>query len=397
MHFRIALIAACAVPLLPVAAQTPISRADAIRTALDRSPRLAVARTDTAVANAALTVARVHPNPSLTGSYSKSVPTHHVNLDIPIEFPMMRQLRIRSAQVGVEAARMKFLFDRAMIAMEVDTAYTRARAAREHLALSQRTALETDSLLRMVIRRRDAGDASEMDVALARVVAGQAANTVASDSLTAISNLLDLQATLGMTSDRIELFTIDSLGDPPSAATPVARSLDVEAATLSLESASLNAQTQRRSIWSQFSLALGFEYGDADQPGLLPTFGLGIGLPLFDRNRGGIAQADAERARAQATLTLAQVEARNALSHALRERANAIAKVERDRAVVASANQVAVMALTAYREGASTIANVLEARRSARDLLSQYIDDLAAAWIATAELRVFSLTPTSAP
>jgi hypothetical protein len=35
---------------------------------------------------------------------------------------------------------------------------------------------------------------------------------------------------------------------------------------------------------------------------------------------------------------------------------------------------------------------VLEAQRVARDVLGQYIDDLAAAWVATAELRVFSLS-----
>jgi outer membrane protein TolC len=48
------------------------------------------------------------------------------------------------------------------------------------------------------------------------------------------------------------------------------------------------------------------------------------------------------------------------------------------------------MALTAYREGASTLASVLEAQRTARDVLGQYIDDLAAAWIATAELRALA-------
>jgi outer membrane protein TolC len=53
------------------------------------------------------------------------------------------------------------------------------------------------------------------------------------------------------------------------------------------------------------------------------------------------------------------------------------------------------MSLTAYREGAMSLPDVLAAQRTARDALAQYIDDLAAAWIATAELRVFSLTPTS--
>src|SRR6185312_8689609 len=147
----------------------------------------------------------------------------------------------------------------------------------------------------------------------------------------------------------------------------------------SLQSAVAAVRLQHRSIWSSPSLSLGVEYGDPSQTGLLPTFGIGVGLPLFDRNRGQIAQAEAERIRASAELTVAQVEARNEIAHGTRERANA----------------VAAMALTAYREGASALPNVLEAQRSARDVLGQYIDDLAAAWIATAELRVLALTPTS--
>ena len=73
-----------------------------------------------------------------------------------------------------------------------------------------------------------------------------------------------------------------------------------------------------------------------------------------------------------------------------------MAKVGRDRLLLASANRVATMSLTAYREGQSSLPNVLEAQRNARDILGQYIDDVAAAWIATASLRVFTLTTASA-
>ena len=62
---------------------------------------------------------------------------------------------------------------------------------------------------------------------------------------------------------------------------------------------------------------------------------------------------------------------------------------------MASANRVAALSLTAYREGASSLPNVLEAQRNARDVLAQYIDDLADAWIFAAELRVLSLTSTA--
>jgi outer membrane protein TolC len=53
------------------------------------------------------------------------------------------------------------------------------------------------------------------------------------------------------------------------------------------------------------------------------------------------------------------------------------------------------MSLTAYREGESSLPNVLEAQRNARDVLGQYIDDVAQAWIASASLRVFTLTVQS--
>ena len=372
---------------------TPVTRAQALEMALERGARLGVARADTAAAAAQVVAARVRPNPSFTASYSKSVPTYHYSFDIPFDFPTLRQMRIRAAQTGLEAANLRYTLARAMIALDADTTYTRAVAARERLALSRRTAQGADSLRRMVERRRDAGDASDMDVELARVTAGQAANTAAADSLELVSTLLDLQGVLGMRSETLDVIATDSLVAPPEAIAARPVTLGEAAASLSLESATLSARLQRRSIWTTPSLSLGFEHGDPDQPGILPTFGLGIALPLFDRNRGGIAQAEAERARAAAELTLAQVEARNQVAHATRERALAVARVERDQQVTASANRVAAMSLTAYREGASSLSNVIEAFRTSREVLAQYITDLAAAWIATAELRALGAAP----
>jgi outer membrane protein, heavy metal efflux system len=395
MRFRTAVIVACVVRAAPIAGQlTPMTRADAVAAALDRGARLGVARADTAVAGAQLLAARALPNPSLSASYSKSFPTYHVNADIPIDLPPLRSLRVRSAQIALDAARLRFQFARATIALDADTTYTHAVAARERLVLSRRNALDADSLLHMVERRRDAGDASDMDVELARVNAGQQENVAAGDSLTLISSLLDLQAVLGMTAEQLTISASDSLSTPPSAPSP-GRTLNETAATMSLESATLAARLQHRSIFSTPSVALGFENHDPGQPGILPTFGVGIGLPLFDRNRGAIAQAEAERLRAAAELTLAQVEARNQIAHSLRQRENALARSERDQRLVVSANRVAAMSLTAYREGAASLPNVLEAQRNARDVLAQYIDDLTAAWIATAQLRVLALAPSS--
>lgn len=398
MRLLIATVALCAtvgVAAPALGQQANLTRAQAVQTALERGTRLGVAAADTAVAAAQVAVARAFPNPTLTGSYSKSLPTQHFSAEFPIDLPGIRNLRGQSARLELDAARLKYQLARATIALDADTTYTHALAAREHLVLSRRNALDGDSLLHMVQRRRDAGDASDMDVELARVNAGQQANTAAADSLTLISTLLDLQATLGISSARLEVNATDSLAEPPAAPTPADTTLSESAANLSLEAAGLSVRLQHRSVFSTPSLSVGFEHGDPSQPGILPTFGLGIAIPVFDRNRGQIALAEAEQLRARAELALARVEARNEIAHAVRGRENAVAKVARDRVLVASANRVAAMSLTAYREGAASLPNVLEAQRSTREVLGQFIDDLAAAWVATAELRVLSLTSTT--
>lgn len=392
MRLRIAACLACVCTAAPIYAQTAsLSRRDAVQIALERGPRVAVARADTAVANATFIGARAFPNPTLNASASKSVPQYHFTVDVPLELPSVRNLRIRSAQVGLQAATLRFDLARATIVLDADTSYTRAIAARDHLFLSRRNALDADSLARMVERRRDAGDASDMEVTLARIVAGQQANIAAEDSLTYSSALFDLEFVLGMSN---EILPTDSLTEPPAALTPTV-TLSEAAANLSLESATLASRFQHRSIFSTPSINFGVEYKDPSQPGVLPLFGVGIPLPLFDRNRGGIAQADAEKVKAAAELTLARIESRNEINRATRQHAAAMARVARNRALVASANQVATMALTAYREGASSLPNVLEAQRTAREVLASYIDDLASAWIATAELRALA-TPVPA-
>lgn len=385
------LIAAC-LHATTIHAQTPLSRSQAIQTALEHGARLNVARADVSIAEAAVVTARAFPNPTLNANYSKSIPTYHVNLDIPFDLPGRRSLGIQAARVGLEAARLTYQFNRAMIEMDADTIYTRAIAAREKFELSRRTAADADSLLRMIERRHELGDASEMDVEVARVEAGTQLNTASTDSIAMADAMFELQAALG--DSTVAFVLTDSLTMLPEAPAPPAnRSLDVIAAMRAVDAANLNVRFQHRSIWSQFSITAGGEWGDPDQKGFLPTAGLGIGLPFFDRNRGAIAQAEAERAKARAELALAELTMRNTLERARRERASAIARVERDRRITASANRVARMALTAYGEGTLSLLNVLEARRDAREVLKQYIDDLADVWVATAQLRVLSLTP----
>jgi cobalt-zinc-cadmium efflux system outer membrane protein len=382
-------------------AQRPVSRAQAVEAAVTVGPRLAVAQADTAVALAALITARALPNPTLAASYTKDPPPYHSTLEIPIDFPWLRGPRVGAASAARTAAQYHYAFQRAVAALDADTTYTRALATREHARLSRRNAQDADSLRRMAVRRRDAGDASDLDVELAAVNAGQQANAAASDSLTYESTLLDLQTVIGIVGTQPSVTPSDSLGDPPpneldGDAAPPTPTLEVAAAQQTLASAQLSTALQRRSIWGTLALIGGFDWGDPTNPGLLPNFGLSLPLPLFSRGRGPIMQAEAELQRARAELTLARAEGAARIARARRERDISVGKINRDRLLLASANRVASMSLTAYREGESALPNVLEAQRNARDILNQYIDDLAQAWIAAASLRVYTLTPARA-
>lgn len=377
-----------------LAGQQPITRQEAIEAAISRGARAAVARADTLVGSAGLIAARQLDNPSVALTYSKSTPNYHEILDLPLDITGSRSARIASAQAARLASQYRFRFERAAAALDADTTYTRSLAAFGHLRLARRNAHDADSLRRMAIVRRDAGDASELDVLLATVNAGQAANLAAVDSVSFVSTLFDLQAVMGLDTSIVTVVPSDSLTLPPGADSTFTNTLPlpIAAAQQALSAAELSVRAQRRSVFAPFSVQAGIEHGDPSERGVLPTVGLSIPVPILNRNRGGIAQAEAERARARAELELARVATKTAIARAQRQRSVALERIRRDQQLVESANRIVAMSLTAYREGAQGLPAVLEAQRNAREVLSQYIDDVAEAWIATAVARLYNLT-----
>jgi cobalt-zinc-cadmium efflux system outer membrane protein len=382
-------------------AQQPVSRAQAIASAVARGPRVAFAAADTGLALGQLLAARAFPNPTLSASYSKSVPQYHFDLDLPLEYPWLRSSRIGSAKAARVSAGYRFAFERAATILDADTAYTRALAEQALSQLSHRNAIAADSLRRIAVARRDAGDASDLDVEQASVFAGTQANAAINDSLDLLSALLSLQLVMGLGADSVQLALADSLGPPPRDTTTVPGALTLleAAARADLEAAELAVRTERRNVFAAPSLVAGFETHDPSggEPGTLPTFGISLPLPLFNRNRGPIVLAEAERDRARAALALAKIQASSQIARGLRERDLALARVTRDQQLVASATRVVAMSLIAYREGAATLSSVLQAQQDARDILRAYIEDLASAWNAVALIRLLSLTPEERP
>lgn len=379
-----------------VSAQT-ISRQQAVDSALSRGGRLAVAIADTSAARARLLSASALENPSFNASYSKSAPQLHFTVDLPIPLPGLRSARISSAQAAARGADYRLRYEKAAITLAADTAYTRVLAAAARARLTARNALVADTLVQMTIVRRTAGDASELEVEMARVNAGQQHNLAIADSVELAGAVVDLQSVMGITTGGPNLLVGDSITLPDTVTPPLppGTPLRIAAAREDVSAATSSVSVERRSAIGSPSLMGGFETRDPSEKGVLPTFGFTIPLPLFNRNQGGIATARAELQRARAQLAFTRVEYQAELSHAQRERSAAYARAARDLTLLAIANRVAQMSVTAYKAGAMSLPNVFEAQRNARDILRQYIDDISAALVADATLRLLTLTTSN--
>ena len=379
-----------------------LTRESAIAQALSGGAQAAFASADARAAAANLRAARGLANPLLTTGYSKAVPQYHASIELPLDFLTVRPARVSAALSTSEAAQYRLMFARSAVRFSVETLYTRAAATAAHAALSYRNAIAAESLLTIARVRRDAGDASELDVELARVGAGEALNAYATDSITSISTLLDLGVSIGVADTTAQLVLADSLLTLPadSAALRGARGsataapLSVVAAERELRAAEQTISLERRNTWSGFAITAGVEGHDptGTERGVLPTVGVVIPLPVLNGRRGEVAVAEAERDRARAALALARRESAVLIGQTRRGLAAAANRVARDRDLVASANRVSQLSLTAYREGAAPLTSVLEAQRSARDALARLIDDLAATLDAAAALQLYTTT-----
>lgn len=395
---------ACAIPITgvaraPLAAQQSLTLEQAVSMALLRAPSVGMARADSAAAQALVSQARAIPNPTVTAQYTKSTPQRHLEVDQPLVFPWIRSARVAASGGGARAATLRLTLERAVLVHDVQVAYAQAAAAGRRRDLSAESASDALELVDIATRRLAAGDAAELEVALARVAAGDYVNQASSDSLAAVSSVLDLQLLIGEPVDRVTVELADSLSLPPAAAPAEDVSpLAVSAAQADVEASQAALSLARRSRLPAPDIVAGFESHDVvgDEPGILPLFGVSLSIPLFNQSGGEIGQARAELDRARGALELAERQSAVAMSIADRQRRAARARAQRDQTLLDDAERVATLSNRAYEEGAFPLTSVIEAQRSVRDARIRYVEDLSAARIAEADY-VLATQATEAP
>ena len=369
-----------------------VTRAQAVATALEQSVRHTVARIDVSAASAQLSTAKQFENPTVSTMYSVSAPRAHLTLDVPMDWPGVRDARISAARAQLGAATVRLQLADVLLAFDTDTAYTRAQTLDAQARLLAVTSRDADSLLALVRIRRDAGDASDLDVEVAAVAAGQFANTAVAASASATAAILRLQRLMSVSPDSVQLVLADTVAftgptarevPSTSADSSTGTALPVAAATLDLRAAEALLQLEHRRRVGAPSLALGVEAINPGGPGgLLPLIGVSVPLPLFNRNRAAITRAELERQRGRALVVQAGLDQHADLQLAQSDARAARVRADNSLRLFASAERIGALSLLAYREGATTLVSVLEAQRTARDARVQLLDDLAAAQIA---------------
>jgi outer membrane protein, heavy metal efflux system len=379
----------------PLRAQRPVRLDEAVGAALLVGTDASVGRADTLAAAALVMMARAWQNPSLAAAYTKDPPQYHVTIDVPLDLATLRHLRVGSAQSSREATLAQFALTRAQVRLQVESAYAQALAASVRADLTRATRRAADSLVAMTRARRDAGDASDLDVDLAAVEAAQLASAFVEDSLSAGLGVLEVQRLMGLRSDTAEITLADSLAPMADAvvrgtATGAPSSpLRVRAAEMILRALEDELALARRRRWLVPSLTAGFDVHEPGVPGnrLLPTIGLSVPVPLFNRYHGDVRLAEAGRDRAQVELEAARRDVAGTLRQAQATLQVALARLALGREAAALAQRVAERALLAYAEGEAALPYVLQAERSAREARAQAVDAQAGAVTAGATIR----------
>lgn len=408
-----AAVVAVALCTTPVAAQdappatAPLTLEAALAAARQTSPALEAASADLRASSAARTVAGLRPNPSLeaqtenvTGSgpyrgFDSAETT--VGFALPIELGGKRSARIGVAEAQGARARVDAAIAEADLTLRVTQAFVAAVAAERRVGVARDQAGIAAEVFRAASIRVRAGRASPIEEQRADVLRinaeAAAARTergasVARDTL---ARLIGRPGAAGL--DLAWFDRIDDYG--PSARASVDGTLALAAADAEVTTGDAQVRLARSQRIPDVTLSAGARRLEATND-TAAVFGVSVPLPLFNNGSAGVAQARAERDRADARRRMVRIDAEQAIASAEAEVANAAADARNATGpALAAALEAARIARIGYREGKFGQLDLLDAERTLAQTRAAAIDALAAWHDARARFqRLTSAVPT---
>jgi outer membrane protein TolC len=282
-------------------------------------PDLDVARARWAVAQAGQRTAGERPNPSLnlapgydttTKTPSPWIPL--VGLDVPIETAGKRGHRLAEAAGLSEAARLDLASTAWLVRSRVRTSLVALWAAGEERSLlTELQSLHADNV-RLLRLQWEAGAISAFELAQARVAADAARLALRDVERREAEERVGLSEAVGVPPEALDGVTLsfEGLGEPlPDVSLAEARSralvsrTDILSALAAYSAAEAALQLEVAKQYPDIRLGPSYQYDQGDNKW---TLGIGFVLPVFSRNRGPIAEAEARRTEAAAVFEALQ-------------------------------------------------------------------------------------------
>lgn len=383
---------------LPVAAHETMVPTLTLERAIERtlatSPALSAAANELAATEGSVIQAGALPNPELAtliegvGDAERATT---VQINQPIELGGKRDARVTAAERARDVAQLDFEATRAEIRAGVATAFFDALSAQERLRIAQASTDLARRSLDAATRRVQAGKVSPVEETRARVALSAARVELAqanSEWATARQQLAAMWGATRPDFERVE-GAPETLAPPPALDALLAR-LDEAAAMRRLSTevqrreALVDLERARR--YPDITISLGAKREEAIDRDLF-VVGFAVPLPIFDRNRGNVleAQRRADKVRDEAAAARAQLVADLTNAHtryaAYRE------EVMLGRNEILPGAQSAFDAATkGFEAGKFDFLDVLDAQRTLFQAQSQYFRALAQAHRSAADI-----------
>jgi cobalt-zinc-cadmium efflux system outer membrane protein len=400
-RFAVVLLMALSLAGSPRAQETGplrLSLDQAIEQALARNPVLAAGRASLEAAEARQVAAETYPHdPTLRvegadrDGEGDSSTDWAVKLTQPIEIGGQRRRRVSHASAAFDAAGAELRREERLLAARVSAVFVEGLRARELLDVERANAELVQSLADVAQRRFEAGDVPQIEVNLAQVQVGRAQRSLRLARAAYEIACAALAEVVGHDPVRAPE-PAGELKLPPRTVAPaldlvegaVRQRADLEALRGTIEAARARIELARREVVPH--LALEAFYAEEENDRLLGG-GIGIRIPLFNRNRGAIAEARAAERRAVADRESAELRVRREVVEArARYEAALDASATLQDSVLGTLEENLSLLQRSFEAGKTGWTEVLVFRREFIDSRRAYIESLADAWLAGVEL-----------
>jgi len=308
-----------------------------------------------------------------------------------VELGGKRARRLAVAGLERDAAQWDYETQRADVLTNTAKAFADVLALQERVALADELTQLADRAAQAVDAQVRGGGAAPVEITRAQLASAQAALQRADRARELAAARLTLAEQWG--SSRADFTRVRgelaSLAAPPPLAPlldSVARNPDIARWATELATRQATIDLEHAQAVPNIALGAGPRYlSDTDEVALV--FEFWVPLPLFDRNQGAIAAAEASLAQADASRRAADTAVRSALA-----RAHEALGAAYDRAValrdhlLPAAEKVHAGVAEAYKQGALRSLDILDAQRTEFELRDEYLVALAAYHQARADL-----------